>query len=125
MVCTYRDERKNNDLFIDSRASKSIISKDVYDSLLEPRPPIQNTNIKFQVANRNVNKAAGMRHLPLQLRFSNVVKSLCLPVFVSYFLSLKMKCIFGVGEGRTFKCVHCYDTGTLWFSDNPNDTPLY
>ncbi len=114
-----------DDFLTDSRSSKSIISKDVYYSLPELRPPIQNANIKFQVANGNVNKAAGMCHLPLQLRFGNIVKSLCLPVFVCDFPSSKVKCIFGVDAGRTFKFVHCYDTGTVWFLDNPNQTPLY
>ncbi len=47
----------------------------------EPKPPIQHTNVRFQIANGSVNRAAGVCHLPLQLRFSNIVKSLCLPVF--------------------------------------------
>ncbi len=40
---------------IDSTANKSVISKEVYDSLLDPKPPIQDTNIRFQVANGSVN----------------------------------------------------------------------
>ncbi len=47
---------------IDSGASRSIISRNFYDNLPEPRPNIQNTTTKFCVANGNVNKAAGICH---------------------------------------------------------------
>ncbi len=83
-------------------------------SLPEPRPPIQNTNIKFQVANGNVNKAVSVFHLSLQLWFGNIVISLCLPVFACDFLSPKVNCIFGVDTCRAFKFVHCCDTGTMY-----------
>ncbi len=63
-------------------------------------------------------------HLPVQLRFGNIVKSLCLPVFVCNILSSKVNCIFGIDAGRAFKFVHCYDTGTMWFQDYPDHTPL-
>ncbi len=68
-----------------------------------PKGSAQNTNIRFQEENGNVNKAAGVCHLPLQLRFGNIVKSLRLPVFVSDFLNPKVKCIFGMDAGRSFK----------------------
>ncbi len=74
------------------------------------------------MANGNVSKAAGVCHLPVQLRYSTIVKSLHLPVFVCDFLS--PNCIFGVDVCSAFKCVHCYDTGTLWCLDDPNQTLL-
>ncbi len=58
------------------------------------------------------------------LLFSNVVKSLCLLIFVCDFLSSKINCIFGIDAGRAFKFLHCYDTGTMWFQDYPDQTPL-
>ncbi len=71
----------------DSVASKSVISWNFYDSLPEPKPSIQNTNMKLCVANGSVNKAAGMCHLPLTLTFGTLVKIICLPVFVCDFFS--------------------------------------
>ncbi len=51
---------KTHHFLIDSRASKSVISKEVYNGLPEPKPPIQHTNVTFQVANGSVNRAAGV-----------------------------------------------------------------
>ncbi len=62
---------------VDSGASKSVISRNFYDNLPEPKPSIQNTNINFYVANGSVNKAAGMCHLPVMLTFGTLVKSIC------------------------------------------------
>ncbi len=45
---------------INSGASKSVISRNFYANLPEPRPNIQNTTTKFCVANGSVNKAIGM-----------------------------------------------------------------
>ncbi len=70
-----------------SGASRSVISRNFYDNLFEPRPNIQNTTNKFGVANGSVNKAAGICHLLVTLTFSTLVKTICLPVFVSDFLS--------------------------------------
>ncbi len=64
---------------IDSGASRCVISRNFYDSLPEPRPSIQNTTMKFHVANGSVNKAAGICHLHI---FGTPVKTNCLPVFV-------------------------------------------
>ncbi len=58
---------KTHHFLIDSGASKSVISKEVYDSLPEPKPPIQHTNVKFQIANGSVDNASGACHLPVQL----------------------------------------------------------
>ncbi len=110
---------------IDSGASRSVISRNFYDSLPEPRPSIQNTTTKFRVANGSVNKAAGICHLPVTLTFVTLVKTICLPVFVCDFLSPNMNCVFGIDAGRTFKYVLCYDTGTIWCLDDPKQSPLY
>ncbi len=115
---------KTHHFLIDSGASKSVISKEVYDGLPESKPPIHHTNVRFQIANGSVNRVSGVCHLPLQLRFGNIMKSLCLPVFIWDFLRSKVNCIFGIDAGRSFKFVHCYDTGTMWFPDYPDQTPL-
>ncbi len=116
---------KTYNFLIDSGASKSVISKTVYDGLPEPKPGIQNTNIKFCVAIGSVNKAAGVCHLSVTLKFGTVVKTICLLVFVCDFLSPTVNCIFGIDAGRAFKYVLCYDTGTVWCLDDPNQSPLY
>ncbi len=110
---------------IDSGASKSVISRNFYDSLPESKPSIQNTNIKFCVFNGSVNKTTGMCHLPVMLTFGSQVKSICLPVFVCDFLSPNVNCVFGIDAATAFKYVLCYDTGTIWCSDDPNQSPLY
>ncbi len=98
--------------------AKVSLVKIIYDSLPEPKPNIY-------MANGSVNKAAGVCHLLVTLKFSTIIKSLCLPVFICDFLSLTVNCIFGIDAGRDFKYVLYYDTGTLWCLDDPNQTPLY
>ncbi len=36
-----------------------------------------------------------------------------------------MNCVFGIDARRAFKYVLCYDIGTIWCFDDPNQTPLY
>ncbi len=115
---------KMYNFLIGSRASSSIISRNCYDSLPEPKPSIQNTNIKFCVSNGSVNKGTGECHLPVTLTLSTLVKSICLPLFVCDFLSLNVNCVLGIDAGRAFKYVLCYDTGTIWCLDDHNKSPL-
>ncbi len=110
---------------IDSGTSRSVISRNFYDSLPEPRPSIQNTAANFLVANGNVNKATGICHLPVTLTFGTLVKTICLPVLVCDFLSTNVNCVFGIDVGRSFKYVLCYDTGTIWCLDDPKQSSLY
>ncbi len=110
---------------IDSSASRSIISRNFYNSLPEPRPSIQNTETKFCVANGSVNKATGICHLPVTLTFGTLVKTICLQVFVCDFLSPNVNCVFGIDAERAFKYVLCYATGTIWSLDDPKLSPLY
>ncbi len=86
---------------IDSGAS--VISRNFYDNLPETKPSIQNTNIKFCVANGSVNKAAGVCHLPVTLTFGTLVKSICLLVFVCDFLSPNMNCVFWYRCSESFQ----------------------
>ncbi len=89
---------KNHQFLIDSEASKSVISKEVYDGLPEPKPPIQHTDVRFQIANGSVKRAAGVCHLPVQLRFENIVKSLYLPGGQLLCKSTKKACHVGLYE---------------------------
>ncbi len=41
------------------------------------------------------------------------------------FLSPNVNCIFRIDAGRAFKYVLCYDTGTIWCLDDPNQFALY
>ncbi len=116
---------KMYNFLIDSGVSKSVISRNFYDSLPEPKPSIQNTNIKLHEANGCVNKAADMCHLPVTLTFGTLIKSIYLPVFICHFLSPNVNCVFGIDTGRAFKYVLCCDTGTIWCLDDPNQSPLY
>ncbi len=68
---------KMYNFLVDSGASKSVISRNFYDSLPKPKPSMQNTNIKLHVANGSVNKATGVCHLPVMLTFGTLVKSIC------------------------------------------------
>ncbi len=58
---------KIHHFLIDSWASKSLISMEVYGDLPEPKPPIQHINVRFHIANGSVNRAAHVCHLPVQL----------------------------------------------------------
>ncbi len=42
------------DLLIDFAASQSVVSQEVSENLPESRPIFQNTNMKFEVANQNL-----------------------------------------------------------------------
>ncbi len=84
-------------------SGRSVISRNIYDNLPEPKPNIQNTTTKFCVANGSVNKAAGICHLPVMLTFGTLVKTICLPGFVCDFLSPNVNCVFLYRCGKSYK----------------------
>ncbi len=104
-----------------SGASKSVLSKEIYENLPEPKAILQNTNMKFPVSSRSIITALGVCHIPLKLRFDNMIKSISLPIFICDFLSPEIDCIFG----RTITYDLCNNKGTLWLRDDPDDYPLY
>ena len=87
---------KSYDFLIDSGASKSVITRHIYDTLPDPNPLLQKNKMEFEVANGDICPAIRVCHLLITLMFGNVKRSLSMPVFVCDHLSSTIECIFGI-----------------------------
>jgi len=86
------------DFLVDSGASKSVIDESVYLSLPEPRPVLNPTNVKFQVANGAAMRPKGVIHAPVTFDDGVTHVKVHLPLFVCSTGS-SGKCILGSDAG--------------------------
>ena len=112
------------DFLVDTGASKSIITRKVYDSLPNTKPKLQPTNISFELGSGDIHPALGICHLPITMRFGKITRSITMPIFVCDHLSSTTDCIFGLDAGMYIDFILEYSTGILRLLKDPDDNPL-
>ena len=87
------------DLLVDSGASKTLVSKRVFERIPSPKPDLQHTKKLFQMANGRVHAAEGVIHATITLRFGNYDYTFKMPIFVVDFLPSHLDGLLGADAG--------------------------
>ncbi len=103
---------------MDTGASKSVMSMKFLKSIPDLfRPQLYNTNIRFQVANRDVLPSMGVAHVTICMYgyTFNLFIFVCDMGDIDY--------IFGLDAGTVAGFITCHRTGRLWFNANQREEP--
>jgi len=87
------------ELLVDSGASKTCISEEVYNRLPAPRPELKNTNLQFQMADGTLHGATGVCHVPLTVKFGDEYRTNQVPMYVVKFMPKGMNGVLGLDSG--------------------------
>jgi len=105
------------DLLVDSGASKTCFSRELYNRLPGPKPELLNTNMKFEMADGTIHSAAGVCHFPMVIKFGEHIRVNKVPVYICDFMSKGMDGVLGCDAGKRLKFSLGLGNGKLYRLD--------